>query len=190
MAKAVFLDRDGVVCKEKNYLHKKEEIELLPQVAEAIQLLNQSQYKVIIVSNQTVVARGLCTLEELEGINAHLEALLKQKGASIDRTYYCPHHPSKGSVLEYVTICECRKPKPGMLYQAQKDFNLSLSESFMIGDKTSDIKAGELAGCTTILVETGYGGADGVLEVTPRFKEKDLYAAVTSIILKNEREKR
>ncbi len=186
MAKAVFLDRDGVVCKEKNHLHKKEEIELLPQVAEAIQLLNQSQYKVIIVSNQSVVAQGLCTREELEEINTHLEELLKKKGASIDKTYYCPHHPSKGNVLEYVTRCECRKPKPGMLYQAQQDFNISLSESFMIGDKTSDIKAGEVAGCTTILVETGYGGADGVLEVTPRFKEKDIYTAVTNIILKDE----
>ena len=183
--KAVFIDRDGVICDEVNHLHKKKQIRLIQDSASAIRELNRSDYRVIVVTNQPVVARGLCTEEELKGINSHLEMLLKKEGALLDAIYYCPHLPAAGNNSRYMIDCECRKPKPGMLFKAKKDFNIEdLSECFLIGDKTQDIKAGKNAGCKTILVKTGYGGKDIAYEVTPDFVAKDLYDAVTKIILK------
>ncbi len=184
MNRIVFIDRDGVICKEKHLLSKKEDLELLPQTEEAIKKLNEHNYRVVVVTNQPVVARGLCTEEEVIEINKHLEQLLLEKGAKLDRIYYCPHHP-KGVIAKYTIECECRKPKPGMLLQAKKDFGLeTLSESYMIGDQIGDILAGERAGCKTILVETGYGGKGGFNDATPHYITKDLYEAVTQIILK------
>ena len=185
--KFIFLDRDGVINVEKELLHKKSDIELIPQSAEAIRLLNENDHKVIIITNQPVIARGLCTLEELAEIHKYMEALLAEKNARIDRIYFCPHHPTVGNNSFYTRKCECRKPKPGLIFQAQKEFNIkNLSECFMIGDKIADIKTGFLAGCKTILVETGYGGNEGFNDAVPDYKAKDLYDAVTNIILKNE----
>lgn len=187
MEKVIFLDRDGVISVEKDLLHKKEDIELLPRTAKAIQLLNKNNYTVIVVTNQPVVARGLCTLENVREIHEHLKNVLREENARIDEIYFCPHHPKAGNNPEYTKECECRKPKPGMILQAQKDLKIkSLSECFMVGDKISDIKAGFLAGCKTILVKTGYGGDDGFKDATPDHEAKDLYEAVTQIILKNE----
>ena len=185
--KYVFLDRDGVINIEKDLLHKKEDLELIPGSAEAIKLLNKNDYRVIVITNQPVVAGGLCTFDEAKEINSHMEGILAKEGAKINRVYFCPHHPTKGNNPEYTRECECRKPKPGMILNAQRDFNIkNLSLCYVVGDKTSDIKAGKLAGCKTILVKTGYAGDDGFNDAIPDCEAKDLYDAVLNIILKNE----
>lgn len=183
--KAVFLDRDGVLIKETHLLHKIQDVEILPRVGEAIKKLNERDYKAIIITNQPVIARGLCTEKEAIEINEYIKKLLTKENAIIDAVYYCPHHPTVGNNPKYTRECECRKPKPGMILQAAKDFKIkNLEDCFMVGDKTSDIKAGNLAGCKTILVKTGYGGADGWKDTVPDYETKNLYTAVTSIILK------
>ncbi len=184
MKQAVFLDRDGVICEDKHYIHRKEDFILLSGVAEAIRLLNQQGYRVIVVTNQSGIARGLYSFQVMESLHEHMLKLLSKEKASIDKIYCCPHHP-RGVIQEYRRSCPCRKPSPGMLYQAQKDFNLDLSTCYLVGDKTTDIQTGINAGCKTIMVETGYGGNDNVMLVTPHFKTKDLYTAVTEIILRN-----
>ncbi len=186
-SKFVFLDRDGVISEEKVHLHKKEDMRLIPRSAEAIKILNENNYKVIAITNQPVIAKGLCTLEELEEIHKCMEILLAEKGAKLDKIYFCPHHPTVGNNPEYTKDCDCRKPKPGLIFQAQKDFNIkNLSECFMIGDKMSDIYAGRSAGCKTILVETGYGGKGGenLEDIKASFYAPNLHSAVMKIILK------
>ena len=187
MSKAVFLDRDGVINEEVNHLYRKEDLVLLPKVGEAIKLLNEKQYLVIVITNQSAVAKGICTEEDVKELNNHMKELLQEEGAKIDAVYYCPHHPNEGKNPFYTRECECRKPKPGMLIQAGEDFNLEdLSECFLIGDKNGDILAGKRAGCRTILVSTGYGGlgGDNVSETIPTYRADNLYYAVTKIILK------
>ena len=180
----VLLDRDGVICVEKDLLHRKEDFELIPRVGEAINLLNENNWKVVVVSNQPVVARGLCSEEDVKEIHNYMRYLLKKEGALLDRIYYCPHHPSVGDNPKYTRECECRKPGIGMLLQAKKDFRLeSLKNSYMVGDRTADIKAGNIAGCKTILLKTGYGGNDGFNDAVPMFEADNLYEAVVKIIL-------
>jgi D,D-heptose 1,7-bisphosphate phosphatase len=147
--KAIFLDRDGTINKFVGFLTKPEEFELIPGVAEAIGQINRSGYLVIVVSNQPVIARGDCTFEELQTIHNKMETELGKEGDFIDAIYFCPHHPDKGFVgerPEYKIDCDCRKPKPGMLLQAAKDWNIDLSESYMIGDSERDVEAGRNAG--------------------------------------------
>lgn len=155
---AIFLDRDGVVNYEINLLHNPEDLKLIPGVAEAIRKINRSGYLAVIVTNQPVIARNLCSVEELEAIHAKLETMLGEQGAYLDRIYYCPHHPDKGypeERPEYKIVCDCRKPKPGMLLKAAEDFNIDLANSVMIGDRQSDIQAGEAAGCgRNIMIES------------------------------------
>lgn len=146
---AIFLDRDGVICKEVDLLHKKEQVSLIKGVSEAIKKINKSDFLTIIVTNQPVIARNLCTFKELNSIHNRLETLLGEENAYIDAIYFCPHHPDKGypeERVEFKVECECRKPKPGMLLQAAKDLNIDLSNSYMIGDRKSDVQAGENAG--------------------------------------------
>lgn len=155
--KAIFLDRDGTINKYIGFLRSIDEFELINGVAEAIRKINTSGYLVIVVTNQPVVARGEVTLEELKEIHNKMETLLGKEGAYVDGIYYCPHHPHKGykgEKLEYKIECECRKPKPGMLLKAAKDFNIDLRQSWMVGDGEQDIKAGIIAGCKTALIET------------------------------------
>jgi histidinol-phosphate phosphatase family protein len=182
MGAAVFLDRDGVIIEEKGHLCRKEDISLIPDSDIAIKLLNKKGYEVVIVTNQPVVARGLSTLENVVDINNHLTSLLLKRGAKIDKIYFCPHHPIMGNNPLYTRECDCRKPKTGMLLQAEKDLGVFLKESYFIGDKTSDIKTGENAGCKTILVETGYGGKDNLYKVNPDYTVKDLLGAALEII--------
>ena len=148
--KAIFLDRDGTINKYVGFLTKPEEFDLLLGVAEAIMQINHSGYLCIIVSNQPVIARGDCTFEQLQEIHDKMETLLGQEGAFVDAIYYCPHHPDKGFEGErpaYKIDCNCRKPKPGLLLQAAKDWNIDLSQSYMIGDSERDVEAGNAAGC-------------------------------------------
>ena len=147
---AIFLDRDGTINEEVNLLNKPEQLKLIEGAAEAIRLINKSDYLAIIVTNQPVIARNLCSIEELEYIHASLETMLGKERAYVNAIYYCPHHPDKGypeERPEYKIDCECRKPKPGMLLQAAKDWNIDLTKSYMIGDSDRDLKVGQNAGC-------------------------------------------
>ena len=148
--KAIFLDRDGTINKYVGFLTKPEQFELLPGVAEAIKKINKSGYLAIVVTNQPVIARGDCTWDELLEIHDKMETELGKAGAYVDAIYICPHHKDKGFAgerPEYKFDCECRKPKPGLLHQAAKDFNIDLSQSYMIGDSDNDVEAGLMAGC-------------------------------------------
>lgn len=153
--KAIFLDRDGTINKYVGFLREIEQFELLPNTSEAIKKINNSGYLAIVVTNQPVVARGEVTFEQLDKIHNKMETLLGKDGAYLDGIYFCPHHPHKGfegEIPELKVECECRKPKPGMLLQSAKDFNIDLSKSWMIGDSDNDILAGENAGCFTARV--------------------------------------
>lgn len=148
--KAIFLDRDGTINKYVGFLRVINEFELIDGVSEAIKMINQSGYLAIVVTNQPVIARGEVTWEELHEIHKKMETLLGKDGAYIDGIYICPHHPDKGfegERPEYKFDCDCRKPKPGLLLQAAKDFNIDLSKSYMIGDSNRDFEAGKFAGC-------------------------------------------
>lgn len=153
--RAVFLDRDGTVNRYVGFLRNIDDFELCPGAAEAIRRINESGYLAIVVTNQPVIARGEVTEEELRLIHDKMETLLGEKGAYIDGIYYCPHHPHKGyegEIPELKIDCGCRKPKPGLLLSAAKDFNIDLSRSWMTGDSENDIKAGKAAGCKTVLL--------------------------------------
>ena len=154
-SRAVFLDRDGTINEDTDYVSDPKKVRLISGVAKAIRTLNERSIPVVVISNQSGVARGFYTESAIELVNAAISKHLEKVGARIDRFYYCPHHPEgKG---KYGQECECRKPKSGMLLQAAKDLNLVLSHSVMIGDKARDIEAGIAAGCRTVLVMTGKG---------------------------------
>ncbi len=156
--KAIFLDRDGTINKYVGFLRNINEFELLPGVSEAVKKINESGFLAIVVTNQPVIARGEVTVPELRVIHNKMETLLGAEGAYLDAVYFCPHHPHKGYAGEVEALkidCECRKPKPGMLLKASEDFNISLEDSWMIGDGENDIKAGKAAGCRTALIGTG-----------------------------------
>lgn len=153
--KAVFLDRDGTINKYVGFLRNINDFELIDGVVEAIRKINESGYLAIVVTNQPVVARGEVSFDELKEIHNKMETLLGKEGAYLDAIYYCPHHPHKGYEGERPELkidCDCRKPKPGMLFKAAEDFNIDLSKSWMIGDGENDIKAGIAAGCKTVLI--------------------------------------
>lgn len=161
--KAIFLDRDGTINKYVGFLRNIDDFELIDGAAEAIKLINQSGYLAIIVTNQPVIARGEVTWEQLNEIHRKMETLLGKDGAYLDGIYICPHHPDKGFAgerQEYKIVCDCRKPKPGLLLKAAKDFNIDLSQSYMIGDDDRDVQAGLNAGCKeSIKIETNKGKA-------------------------------
>jgi len=145
----IFLDRDGVICEEVDLLHKPNQLKLIDGIVDALKYIKNKGYLAVIVTNQPVVARNLCSIKELEYIHMKLETLLGNKGAYLDAIYFCPHHPDSGFPEEnrkYKILCECRKPKAGMFFTAQKELNIDLQNSFMIGDRASDIEAGNLAG--------------------------------------------
>lgn len=153
--KAVFLDRDGTINKYVGFLQNIDDFELMDGVADAIKKINASGYLAIVVTNQPVVARGEVSFEELDMIHNKMETLLGKEGAYLDAIYFCPHHPHKGYEGECPELkfdCDCRKPKPGMLLKAAKDFNIDLSQSWMVGDGENDVKAGRNAGCKTVLL--------------------------------------
>ncbi len=154
--KAIFLDRDGTINHYVGFLRNIDDFELTETAAAAIKKINDSDYLAIIITNQPVIARGEVTFEQLDEIHNKMETLLGEKGAYLNGIYFCPHHPDsgfEGEVKELKFDCDCRKPKPGMFYKAAEDFNVDLSESYMIGDGDNDMKAGEAAGCHTIRIE-------------------------------------
>lgn len=153
--KAIFLDRDGTINKYVGFLRDIKDFELMDGVAEAIGKINRSGYLAIVVTNQPVIARGEVSWDELQEIHNKMETLLGLEGVYLDGIYFCPHHPHKGyegEVPELKFACDCRKPKPGMLLKAEEDFNVDLTESWIIGDGENDVKAGEAVGCKTALI--------------------------------------
>ncbi len=166
--KAIFFDRDGTINEHPGgiyFITKPEKMTLIPGVAQAISRVNDSGYLAIVVTNQPVIARGDCTFEELELIHNRMERLLGDEGAYLDDIIFCPHHPDKGfegERPEYKIQCECRKPKPGMLFKMAEKYNIDLSESYMIGDSKSDMLAGKMAGCSNCYINKDCSEADEV----------------------------
>jgi D-glycero-D-manno-heptose 1,7-bisphosphate phosphatase len=157
--RAVFLDRDGTINVEKEYLFRVEEFEFIPGAPEAIKLLKDAGFLVVIVTNQSGIGRGFYAEADLERLHAFMEQALARIGTGVDAYYFCPHHPQHGQG-EYRTECVCRKPLPGMLLAAARDLVIDLPASFMVGDKLADVEAGLAAGCRPVLVRTGYGAAE------------------------------
>ena len=183
--KLIFLDRDGTINQSVDQLAKATDFELLPGAAQAIGLINQSGYRAVVVTNQPVLARGECSVAELENIHRKMQTLLGEHGAYVDRIYYCPHHPDSGFAGEVKALkihCDCRKPGIGMITMAKEALNANLSESWMIGDSTADLLAAQLAGVRSVLVETGSAGLDEKYPVLPHHIAPNLLSAVNFIL--------
>lgn len=183
--KCVFLDRDGTVNRYCGLISAPEQFELEPHAAEAIRLLNRSGYLTIVATNQPVVARGMCSIADVEEIHRKLSTLLGQEGAYIDGIVFCPHHPDKGYPEEnpaYKIPCHCRKPDIGMLTACTDKYNIDLTRSWMVGDTTVDIQTGLNAGTHTALVLTGEAGKDGKYNVQAERVGTDLLEVVKKII--------
>ena len=166
--KAIFLDRDGTINVFAGLVTMPDQLKLIDGVADAIKKINSSEYLAICVTNQPVIARGDVTFEELNSIHARLDNLLGIKGAYLDDLLFCPHHPDKGfdgEVAEYKINCDCRKPKPGLLLKAAQKYNIDLSQSYMIGDTETDMRAGQAAGCNTFLIDEYHSLSDYVSEI-------------------------
>jgi len=153
---AVFLDRDGTINEEVEFVCSPDELRLIPGAARAIRRLNGSGLLTCVISNQSGVARGFLTEEDLRHVHEKLERDLLREDARVDRIYYCPHHPTEGRP-PYNVSCACRKPATGMLQAGREEFSIDLERSFVVGDRVADIGAGKAAGAQTILVLTGYG---------------------------------
>lgn len=155
MNKAVFLDRDGTLNKEINYLYKPKDFIFISCVIEAIKIFHELNYIVIVITNQAGVARGYYTEEDVEKLHKYIDDLLEAKNTYIDAYYYCPHHP-EGTINKYKINCKCRKPNIGMIERAVKDFDIDLSKSIIIGDKEIDVQTGKNAGIgKCVLVRSG-----------------------------------
>lgn len=181
--RAIFLDRDGVINIDTDLIKTPDELELYPYAAEAVRRINDSGYLAIVITNQSVVARNLCTESDLRLIHNKVDTILGAENAKIDALYYCPHHPHGGFPGEnpaYKIECHCRKPKPGMLLDAARDFNIDLSQSWFVGDTERDIVAGKAAGVKTIRVRVGRGGEPSA--VAPDFVKENLTEAVEFIL--------
>ena len=165
--RAVFLDRDGVIIEDVDLLVDVARLRILTGVPLALLTLHQRGFRLIVISNQTVVARGLATEADVEKINNELNLrLIAASGSGVDQFYICPHHPD-ATVPTYRVNCDCRKPKPGLILQAAKEHRLDLGASFVVGDRITDIIAGAKAGCRTILVQTGRHAAPPIKTTEP-----------------------
>ncbi len=177
---AVFMDRDGTINEEVNYLSRMEQLKLYPQTAGAIRRINAAGMKAVVVTNQSGIARGYFTEEFVRSVHDRINELLAAEGARIDGFYVCPHHPVHGIGI-YKKDCDCRKPKPGLLLQAAREMDIDLARSYMVGDMLKDVEAGKKAGARGILVCTGYG-SNIVRTDMPAFIAADILAAVQWIL--------
>lgn len=167
MKAAIFLDRDGVLIEDVHLLTNPWDIRILEGVPQALNTLKEAGFQLIMVSNQTVVARGLATEQEVCAINTEMARLVQDAGGPrLDGLYFCPHHPN-ATLPAYRIACECRKPRPGLLLRAAREHNVHLGFSFMIGDRITDIIAGAKTGCRTVLVQTGKHQAAPIETVEP-----------------------
>ena len=155
MNKAIFFDRDGVLNVDVIDLHELEKFQWIDGAVDAIKLCNERGFLVVVITNQSGIARGIFTEDDVKKIHSHMQTELEKVGAHIDAFYYCPHHPN-GTVEPYAKVCDCRKPKPGLILRACKEMNIDPAKSVMIGDKPRDIESGKNAGVTSsILFEGG-----------------------------------
>jgi D,D-heptose 1,7-bisphosphate phosphatase len=183
--RAVFLDRDGTLIRDKDCLRTAEELELLPGVSEAVRELNHRGWRAVVITNQPVIAKGWCTEAELQRIHDKLETLLGQEHAFLDRIYFCPHHPDAGFAGERRELkirCNCRKPATGMIQRAVADLNIDPAQSWLIGDTTTDMQTASNAGLKSVLVRTGYAGQDAKYPGAPDFVFDTLAEAVEFIL--------
>lgn len=183
--KAVFIDRDGTLNRLSGFLSSTEQMVLLPGAGRAVARLNEAEYRVVLTTNQPVLARGEIDWAGMAGIHARLESLLGEDGGYLDAIYLCPHHPDagfEGEVPELKIACDCRKPGDGMFRQAIADLNIDVAASWMVGDSTADILAAEVVGVTSILVGTGEGGRDGKWAAIPDLAAQDVASAAGLII--------
>lgn len=184
MLRCVFLDRDGTIIYDKGYIGKIKDVMLIPRAAEAVKMLNNAGFLVIVTSNQSGIARGYFDIDAVTKVNAEIQSRLNKYGAHIDASYYCPHF-TEGVNKKYVKKCLCRKPSQGMIKIAVKDFNINIRKSFVIGDKLTDVLFGKRAGAKTIMVLTGHG-KDEIKNITkktkPDFIAKDLISAVKKLL--------
>jgi D-glycero-D-manno-heptose 1,7-bisphosphate phosphatase len=181
MRAAVFLDRDGTINEEVNYLDDVENLRLIQGAGQAVHLLNQAALPAILVTNQSAIGRGYLTTARLNELHRELARRLAGYDAHLDAIYYCPHRPDEG--------CACRKPQPGLLEWAAEEHGLDLSRCFLIGDKASDLEAGRRAGCRTVLVLTGYGAEQRAAieaRTPPDSVARDLLEAVRWILAQRE----
>ena len=159
MKPAVFLDRDGTLIEDVGYLRTVRDLRLFPWTVDAVRALNRAGLPVVVITNQSGIARGLLTEETVHDVHRHLSSLLEGGGAHVDAYYYCPHHPD-GSVATYTRRCDCRKPGRGMIDRAAADLAIEPARSFVVGDKWLDVGAARTVGGRGILVRTGYGAAE------------------------------
>lgn len=180
--KAVFLDRDDTVLDDPGYIREPEQVKLLPGAAEALIQFKRMGYKIVIITNQSAIARGYLTEPQLERIHLKMKNMLASEGAYFDGLYYCPYHP-KGTVSEYAKESHLRKPNPGMLQKAAEELDIDLSQSWMIGDRYRDVQAGKAAGCHTILVDVPGKTREAVTEpeLQPDRKAVNLREAVNIV---------
>ncbi|MEK6239228.1 MAG: HAD family hydrolase, partial [Planctomycetales bacterium] len=150
----VFLDRDGTLIEDAHLVHRRDQVVILPGTTDALLALQQAGFRLIVVTNQAVVARGMATEEDVRELHAWLDDRLRLAGVVVDEWRFCPHHPN-ATLAEYRCDCDCRKPLPGMLVETASRRGIRLSESYMIGDRPTDVAAGAAAGCRTVLVQTG-----------------------------------
>jgi D-glycero-D-manno-heptose 1,7-bisphosphate phosphatase len=179
---ALFMDRDGCLIEEMGYINHPSRVRVLPRTPEAIARLNAAGIAAVMATNQAGIARGYFSTKTLAAVNAELERQLGALGARLDALYVCTHHPTAGEP-PYRQTCECRKPKPGLLLRAAAELGLDLSRSIMVGDKPSDVEAGQAAGAATVLVLTGYGRGEWEYRrhewtVKPDHVAEDLFDAV------------
>jgi D-glycero-D-manno-heptose 1,7-bisphosphate phosphatase len=181
LRRAVFLDRDGTVNVDFDYVHRAEQFEFIPGAAEAIRMLREAGFVVIVVTNQSGIGRGYYDEAAVETLHRYMDAELAKAGTTVDGYYFCPHHPHKG-IGKYLMECDCRKPLPGRLLRAADEFSIDLSRSYLVGDKLSDVEAALKAGSTPLLVTTGHGEKHAP-DVPPGTRVlPDLMAAAREII--------
>jgi D-glycero-D-manno-heptose 1,7-bisphosphate phosphatase len=178
--RAVFLDRDGTINVEKEYVYRVEEFEFVPGAIEGLQLLFRANIDIIVVTNQAGIAKGIFSESDLAAVNQHMITELLGHGVKLAGIYFCPHHP-QATVPLYRKVCSCRKPNPGLLVTAMRQRGIAPSEAVMVGDRNSDVEAGRALRLTTYLVETGYGAREKH-ETNATYVVPDLLSAVNHIV--------
>jgi D-glycero-D-manno-heptose 1,7-bisphosphate phosphatase len=193
MNKAVFLDRDGTVNEEVGYLDDLGKLRLIPGAGAAIRRLNETGFTVVLVTNQSGVARGYFPESLVHDAHERLDELLKSEGARIDAVYYCPHHPKAGN-SQYTRECDCRKPRTGLIDKAVKDLGIDIRHSYLVGDKWSDIELAQRAGVHAVLVASGFPPGDPGNKRSARVRDPDFaapsLAAAAEWIIKSEAERK
>jgi D,D-heptose 1,7-bisphosphate phosphatase len=187
MNRAIFLDRDGTIIEDRGYICHLTQSEIFPFTLPAVRLMNEHLFKVVVITNQASIAKGICSKEEVEILHQEIKTELNRKGGKISRFYYSPYHKD-GIIPEYSRDSVFRKPAPGMILEAVKDFNINLAASYMMGDSLVDIQAGANAGCKTVLVLTGKGKKTleslNSSDVSPDFIAENILTAFEEIILR------